>query len=77
MQKPRSLRRAIIRRLVIWSILLVLYVLSIGPMYWYWFDSRYGNGSAFWSSFYEPLFQAGLLCPPLAKVVDDYIMLWV
>ena len=76
-KKRTSLRRAIVRRLVVAAVLLTLYVLSIGPLYWEWYDSRFNDGGLFWGAFYEPLFQAGLLCPPLARLIDSYIMLWV
>ncbi len=46
----------------------MLYVLSIGPMFWYWYSATYLNGSKFIAKLYYPLLWA---CK------NDYIRYWV
>lgn len=58
-------------------ILLVLYVLSIGPSFWLWMESMYLEGHPAIATFYYPLL---LLCewvPPFGDLVNWYIRLWL
>ena len=50
-------RRWAVRRLIVLTVLLTLYVLSIGPMWWVWYSGMYVSTSAdYWViAFYEPL----------------------
>lgn len=57
--------------------LFVLYVASIGPMYWTWYESIYLSGPKWVARLYSPL---QLLCnvvPVLGRFVDWYIGLWI
>ena len=58
------------------AILLVLYVLSIGPMFWYWFEAIHGDGSKYIAAFYTPLLYACEI-DPIRDFVNWYIDLWI
>ncbi len=72
--RPRSRFWSITLQLVItW----VVYVLSIGPLYWQWFQGKYVSGPTIVAAFYEPLW---LLCgwiPPLGRFVNWYVRFWI
>ena len=55
---------------------LLIYVLSIGPMYWQWYEARYMHGSTWVLFLYEPLHQACRI-QFIADFVDWYIDLWI
>lgn len=72
-QTPLEKAARIYNRLLI---VLVLYVLSIGPSFWLWMDSMYMEGPPAFAAFYYPLL---LLCdwiPPFGELVNWYIRLW-
>lgn len=77
-QRPkRSLWQEIRRRLIITFVAFVLYVLSIGPLYWQYYNAKFNTGSALLAAFYEPLYLLCAYIPPLSRLVDAYIMLWI
>ncbi len=55
---------------------LVCYVLSIGPMFWQWYESEHMGGSPLVRVFYAPL---RLLCeiPAFESLLNRYINWWV
>lgn len=57
-------------------IFLVVYVLSIGPMYSSWFESRYLNGDPFLAKLYFPLEVTCQKFPRLGSWVDWYVDQW-
>lgn len=61
-----------------WFLILgTLYVLSIGPMYWHWYDVRYtGDGNRLVQALYTPLALACQINEPLGNWVEWYIGLW-
>ena len=67
-----SFRRAIIRRVKIFTVLFVLYVLSIGPMFWTWYESKYLNANPWVALFYEPL-----LFLTAIPFINAYINWWI
>ncbi len=58
-------------------LLLALYVLSIGPMYWHWYNGKFVTGSKVVAAFYEPLFIAANLIGPFGEWLDWYVELWI
>lgn len=58
-------------------IMLSLYVLSIGPMYWHWYGGRFAEGSKLIAAFYEPLYIMALAFPRFGEWMDWYVSLWV
>ncbi|MBD3676609.1 MAG: hypothetical protein HUJ26_24115 [Planctomycetaceae bacterium] len=58
-------------------ILMMIYVLSIGPMYWQWVDSMYLQGPPAVARFYYPLLVLCDLIPPLGKLVNWYLSFWI
>lgn len=68
----RRLSRIGIRLLVF----LLLYVLSIGPMYWSWYEARFVGGNYWVAALYEPLSQASRI-EPVGEFLDWYIELWI
>ncbi len=70
-------RRWAVRRALALTVLLTLYVLSIGPMWWYWYSGMYVSTSAdYWViAFYEPL---RLACQIewMDSIVTAYIEWW-
>lgn len=75
--KERSRRRYIIVSLIQLMILLSLYVLSIGPLFWQWFASYHDMSNPFFAAFYMPLLLACDYIPPLSDGVNWYINLWI
>lgn len=72
-----KLRRWAVRRTIALLVLLTLYVLSIGPMWWAWYSGMYVSTEAdYWViAFYEPL---RLACQFewIDSVVTAYIEWW-
>ena len=79
MSSPESLaariKRHLIRRILQLAVFLVFYVLSIGPMYWYWYEAKYLGSSRMIIAFYEPLRQACRI-PIVNDIVHEYISWW-
>ncbi|MFM9963858.1 MAG: hypothetical protein ACKV2Q_21875 [Planctomycetaceae bacterium] len=70
-------RRWAIRRLIVLTVSMTLYVLSIGPMWWAWFSGMHVSTERnYWViAFYEPL---RLLCQIewINTIVTAYIEWW-
>lgn len=58
-------------------IALAIYVASIGPMYWQWYQAKYLNGRWIVAALYEPLFIVAGWIPPLGRWLNWYICLWI
>jgi hypothetical protein len=58
-------------------IALAIYVASIGPMYWHWYQAKYLNGWWILAAIYEPLFIVAGWIPPLGRWLNWYICLWI
>jgi hypothetical protein len=63
----------LIQILITW----VIYVLSIGPLYWQWYAGKYVNGPSVIAAFYEPLWRLCGVFPPLGRFVNWYVSLWI
>lgn len=73
-QRPRSRFWEVTTQvLVSW----VLYMLSIGPVYWQWYAGKYVNGPTILSAFYEPLWRLCGIIPPLRWFMNWYVSLWI
>jgi hypothetical protein len=55
----------------------LIYTLSIGPLFWIWFDARYVDGPKWISRAYLPLAIACDLIPYFGTWVNWYINLWI
>jgi hypothetical protein len=55
----------------------VVYVLSIGPLYWQWYSSMYLNGPSFYAKLYYPLYLLAGLIPPFGEFLNWYVELWM
>ena len=71
---PLEFAASVYNRVVI---MMVLYVLSIGPMYWQWVESMYLQGNPAVARFYYPLLVLCKLIPPLGHLVNWYLSFWV
>lgn len=66
-----------------WSVALqvgitwTVYVLSIGPLYWRWYEGKYVNGPTIIAALYEPLWRLCGLFPPLGWFVNWYVTFWI
>jgi hypothetical protein len=61
-----------------WSaIYFLLYALSIGPLYWYWWEAAFAGGSEWVFAFYGPLAVLAEFCPPFRDVINAYINWWI
>lgn len=58
---------------IMWSV----YILALGPIYWAWFDGKYGTGSAALAAFYEPLWILAGIFPALGEWINWYIEFWI
>jgi len=68
--------RRLIRRLTILLAVLIVYVLSIGPMFWYWYEARYLDGPIWVVLLYEPL-RLATRFELFEKFINDYINWWI
>lgn len=76
-QIPGGFKNFVLRSYCWFLILSTLYVLSIGPMYWHWYDAQHtGQGSRLVILFYTPLAIACDNIEPLDKWVQWYLGLW-
>jgi hypothetical protein len=64
-------------RLRIFVTLFLCYVVSIGPCYWWWYESRFLDAPIWVAVFYEPLFKLSSFIPWLGDLIDAYIKWWV
>jgi hypothetical protein len=70
---PLELAACIYNRVLI---VLVLYVLSIGPSFWLWMDSMSLDGPPAVAIFYYPLLWLCDWFPPFGDLVNWYIRMW-
>lgn len=60
-----------------WTLIgLALYVVSFGPMYWFWYESAHLGGSPLLHWFYWPLVSLCEVVEPLNEVMNSYVELW-
>lgn len=73
-----SFRRRVARCALLLAILLTLYVLSIGPMWWAWYSGMYVSTDAnYWViAFYEPL-RVACHIEWINTIVTAYIEWWI
>jgi len=57
-------------------ILMLLYVLSIGPMYWHWEVAMMMGDNDSLLIFYLPLMLAAEYIPPFRYLINYYIDFW-
>ena len=71
-------RRWAVRRLIALLVVLTLYVLSIGPMWWEWYSGMYvSTGGNYWViAIYEPL-RLACQIDCINSVVTAYIEWWI
>jgi len=68
----------LVRKLLLqFSVFLVLYVLSIGPMFWKWHAAIFMDGSKMIASFYYPLMRACDESETIRDIVNWYVDLWI
>ena len=70
------LARYLLRLLIQLPVFAALYVLSIGPLFWYWYESAYVGGSKFLFVLYYPLMKA---CEneTIRYFINRYIDWWI
>ncbi|HEV3301840.1 MAG TPA: hypothetical protein VG055_19455 [Planctomycetaceae bacterium] len=59
------------------AMILLLYVLSFGPVWWVVNRFDYGQLRPILAPVYLPLIWAAIECPPLGSFLDWYFGLWV
>ncbi len=75
-QQQWSWSREIRKRLMATMIVLAVYVLSIGPMFWSWYESKYLGGSPLVAAIYEPLLWTTEY-PLIRHILNAYIDWWI
>ncbi|MDX1966373.1 MAG: hypothetical protein SFV23_04295 [Planctomycetaceae bacterium] len=55
----------------------IVYTLSIGPMFWTWFEALHFENNPVVLGFYMPLVLACDFCPPFGWLVNWYVNLWI
>ncbi|MDA0832813.1 MAG: hypothetical protein O2955_20750 [Planctomycetota bacterium] len=77
------LKQLFLRRLTAKQIVLrlvgmsAIYVASIGPMYWYWYESMYLSGPKWIARIYYPLLWLCSYVAFIRRFVDGYIGWWI
>lgn len=77
MAGPRGWRRWLEITLLDTFIVLSLYVLSIGPLYWQWYSAKFVDGPSALAAFYEPLFLTANSIPAFGDWMDRYVRWWI
>ncbi|MFN0198288.1 MAG: hypothetical protein ACKVT0_16190 [Planctomycetaceae bacterium] len=57
-------------------LILTIYVLSIAPMFWMWYESMYLSGPRWVARLYYPLALACNIFPIFSKWINAYIVWW-
>ena len=69
----------LLSRIVLVATFLMLYMLSIGPMFWYWYEAKHLSDGDFLSrvivGFYEPL-RFACKIPIVENIINNYILWW-
>ncbi len=55
----------------------VIYTLSIGPMFWWWYEAAFLDGNRWIAAFYYPLLWACDHVAWFGDLVNRYINLWI
>jgi hypothetical protein len=55
----------------------LLYTLSIGPMFWYWYEASYLDGPKWVVVLYLPLLYVCEQFEPFGRLVNWYIRWWI
>jgi len=76
-RKRSRLARYSVRLAIQVPLFLLLYVASIGPLYWYWYEAQYLNGSPLITKFYFPLLKACESVEWIRFFVNKYIDWWI
>ena len=71
------LKRLALRVAVWFTTFSIVYVFSIGPMYWLWYDAVYAEGTPAFSRLYFPLMKLCQASDAMADWVEWYISLWI
>ena len=71
-----SLKNRLLRAYCWCLILGLLYLLSIGPGFWFWYDANYLGRNPTIELVYRPLVAACEVCKPLDDFVLWYVELW-
>lgn len=58
------------------AVCFVLYTLSIGPMFWRWYDSMYLGGPEYIARLYYPLYLLSAF-KPFGEFLNWYVDLWI
>ncbi len=58
------------------TVTLVLYVLSIGPLFWEWHSAKHSGGYSMLAGVYWPLEEACEVSPTIRRAVNWYIEMW-
>jgi hypothetical protein len=73
----RYLKRFAIHVVIYLAAYLTIAILTIGPMFWCWFEAVYLNGSIWVAKFYAPLLWLCDHCDWLSDLVNGYINWWI
>ena len=69
----------LLSRIVLVATFLMLYTLSIGPMFWFWYEAQHLSDGDFLSrvivGFYEPL-RLACKIPIVGDIINNYILWW-
>jgi len=68
---------AIISVIEQWVIFVLLYIFSIGPMYWPWHQAKNGDGYRIIAVLYEPLYFLAGVVPWFGDWLNWYVGLWI
>jgi hypothetical protein len=73
----RYFKRLVVRVLIYLLAYLLMSMLTIGPMFWYWFEAVHADGSIWVAKFYAPLLWLCDHCNWLSELVNRYINWWI
>lgn len=70
--------RQLAGRLVVYLVMyLLISIATIGPFFWYWFESAYAGGPLWIQKFYAPLLWLSDRFWLLSWVVNEYVNWWI
>jgi hypothetical protein len=76
-EEPTPAEKWWVRRLRLSIFLFLLYVTSVGPMFWVWHENMYLDGNPYIAMFYLPLAYLAEWFPWFGELLNLYVMWWL
>ncbi len=76
-RKKRTWRGFVRDVFLYFLVYLIVSGVSIGPMFWVWYGAMFADGPKWVARFYLPLAFLCEICPPLCRIINDWVNWWI